>query len=168
MFGVIHFDKRRYNFKFTPKPWSNQRKAAAKRALKRAREKAGLFGEELMEFTTVEDRLTSMDNNCIQRVKLWRDSDAKLLWEIRKKFRALDKEAQNELIEHWNESTMPKEPFRFASLLERYERDPLTFKRDKGLVYPYTKVIINNGVSNIVEISKEEYWNTIYRIDSNK
>jgi len=168
MFGRIFFDKKRYNIKASPKAWSNQRIASAKRSLQKAREKAGLFGEELMEFTTVEQRLTTIDKSFIQRVKDFRNSDAKLLWEIRKKFRALPEDVKNDIEEYWNYISMPKEPFRFASLLHQYEKDPLYFKRLKGLAHAYTRTIVNGNEIKVVEISKEESYMQIYNIDSNK
>lgn len=43
MFNVIEFDKKRYTFNYEARDWNNRRIAAARRALKKEKEKAGLF-----------------------------------------------------------------------------------------------------------------------------
>ena len=76
MWNKIYFDSKRYSFKdFALREWNNRRLAAAKRALKKEKEKAGLF-PELMKFNSVEERVEQMDNMLLQRVKQYRDSAA--------------------------------------------------------------------------------------------
>jgi len=68
----IDFDKKRYPAKtLTPKEWSKQRIAAAKRALKKEKERAGLF-PELMRFNSAEERMEQADSNFLERVVFYR------------------------------------------------------------------------------------------------
>lgn len=166
MWNKIFFDAKRYSFKgFTLREWNNRRLSAAKRSLKKEKEKAGLF-PELMKFNSVEERVEQMDNMLLQRVKQFRDSAAKDIWECRKRFRSLPDNIKNDVIEYWNKSIAPKEPFRFLSLIHRWQVDPLHFEREKGNVSKYTRTIISDGCLKIIEISKDEYWSNLKRIDS--
>lgn len=107
MWNKISFDKKRYCFKdFTLKEWNNRRVSAAKKALLKEKEKAGLF-PELMKFNSVEERIEQVDNMILGRVKQFRNDASK-----------------------------------------------------------YIKTIISNGISKIVEVSKDEYWANLNRIDA--
>lgn len=166
MWNKIYFDAKRYNFKgFTLREWNNRRLSAAKRALKKEKEKAGLFSE-LMKFNSVEERVEQMDNMIVQRVKQFRDSAAEDIIKCRKKFRSLPDNIKIDVIEYWNKSIAPKEPFRFLSLIHRWEVDPLYFEREKGNASKFTKTVILNGNLKVIEISKDEYWSSLTRIDS--
>lgn len=166
MWNKIYFDSERYSFKgFTLKEWNNRRIAAAKRALKKEKEKAGLF-PELMKFNSVEERVEQMDNMLLQRVKQYRDSAAEDIIKCRKRFRSLPDNIKNDVIEYWSKSMVPKEPFRFLSLIHRWDEDPLYFERVKGNASKFIKTVISNGNLKIIEVSKDEYWSSLTRIDS--
>lgn len=168
MWNKIYFDKDEYDKKYLPREWNRRRIAAARRALKKEREKAGLFGEELMRFTSVEERISQVDKNIIERSNTFRNDDARIIWDIRKRFRALPKNIQQEIVDHWNKSMVPKVPFRFSSLIHRYEVDNKFFDRKKGLATKYIKNVLENGVIKIVEVTQEQYWKSIYKIDTVK
>ncbi len=169
MFGVIYFDENRFTKKVKPKEWNNHRRARAKLAIKKQRDKAGLFGEELMQHTTVEQRLTEIDNNFIDRVSSWRKDIAQDLIECRRVFKALPANIKKDITTYWSNSIIPKEPFRFLSLIHRYKEDPLYFERAKGNATKYTKTIIGKDRKiKIVEISVEESFSSLNKIDKNK
>lgn len=166
MWNKISFDTKRYSFKdFTLKEWNNRRVSAAKKALLKEKEKAGLF-PELMKFNSVEERIEQVDNMILERVKQFRNDAAKDLWDCRKRFRELPENIKEDVIAFWNKSAVPKEPFRLLSLIHRWEKDPLYFEREKGNASKYIKTIISNGISKIVEVSKDEYWANLNRIDA--
>lgn len=167
MWNKIHFDKSRYSFSknYSPREWNNRRLAAAKRALRKEQEKAGLF-PELMKFKSVEERINQIDSCVLQRVKQFRDDVAKDFWECRKRFKTLPENIKQDVIIFWNKSFVPKEPFRLLSLIHRWQVDPLYFEREKGNVSKFTKTVISNGNLKIIEVSKDEYWSSLTRIDS--
>lgn len=169
MFGVIYFEEERFIKKVKPKEWNNSRKARAKLAIKKQREKAGLFGEQLMKHTTVEQRLTEIDNNFRSRVSSWRTDIAKDLIECRKVFKSLPLNIKNDIANYWSNSMIPKEPFRFLSLVHQYKIDPLYFERDKGTASKYTRTIIGKDRKiRVEEISIEESFSQLNKIDINK
>lgn len=166
MVQYIKFDKRTYNHRYELREWSNQRIAAAKRALKKEREKAGLFGEELMRFTSVKERQSQVDTMLIKRFQQFRNDAANDIKEVRSKFKKLPGDVQKDILEYWNNIEMPKAPFRFLSLMHNYEIDPLYFKRLKGEAWPYTQTVIGkDGVLRTIEISQEQSMQGIYLID---
>lgn len=75
---------------------------AAKRALKKEREKAGLFGEELMAFTTVEERLAWRRERHDDFGKRIRDFEAKAWREARANLRRLPPESKSRVLDAWN------------------------------------------------------------------
>ena len=165
----IYFDKKEYFFKYEKKEWSSRRIAAAKRALKKEKEKAGLFGEELMNFRSIDERISQIDKAKFESIQKFRDYEARTIRELRKDFRALSYEDKKDVIEYWNKSHIPKVPFRFASLLNNLKIDPLYFKRLKGEAHPYTRTVIRKGGKiEVIEISKEESIAGIYKIDTKK
>lgn len=141
-------------------PWSNQRLAAAKRALKKERERAGLFGEELMRFTTINERISIMEDGKKDFIRRMRGSDARELQEIREKFSKLSDETQDELIAYWNSKgkNYPRKPSFFLGIMLNLERDPLHIKRETGKAHPYTRTVVYGyGDIRIEEITKEQY-----------
>ena len=168
-FKCLKFEKSRYSFSknYSPREWNNKRLAAAKRALKKEQEKAGLF-PELMRFNSVDERINQIDNSVIQRVKEFRSSVAKDFWKCRKIFNTLPQSIKNDVVAFWNKSSAPKEPFRLLSLINRWHIDPLYFEREKGNASKFTQTIISNGTLKVIEVSEDEYWSNINHIDSNK
>ena len=166
MWNIIEFDKKLYGFKeYQPREWNSRRIAAAKRALEKEIEKAGLF-PELMRFHSVEERVIQIDTAVAQRIKQFRDDVASDLWKCRREFKSLPANIQKDVINFWNKSFAPKEPFRLLSLINRYKQDPLYFEREKGNASRYTMSVIKDGVLKVIEISKEQYWKNITQIDS--
>lgn len=166
MWNKIDFEQRRYSFKnFTLREWNNRRLSAAKRALKKEKQKSGLF-PELMKFNTVEERIEQTDNMILARVKQFRNDTARDLWDCRKKFRELPENIKEDVIAFWNKSFAPKEPFRLLSLIHRWKEDNLYFEREKGNASRFIKTVIVNNKPSIVEVSKGEYWASLTRIDS--
>jgi len=152
--------------------WNNRRIGAAKRALKREREKAGLFGEELMRFTSVEERKNQINQSSMDFVERMRKSDARLWREARQYFYALSNDTREEITQYWKRFGCPKRAVYFADLMTQLKRDPKHIKRLIGLASPYTRDIIINGQLHVIEISKEEHeqltWGSIQSIDANK
>ena len=56
----------------------------------------------------------------------------------------------------------------FAAVLVSifYSVSSYIFEREKGNASKYIKTIISNGISRIVEVSKDEYWANLNRIDA--
>ena len=157
---VIKFKKEAYNTKFTPKGVTPCRLAAARKSINKSREKAGLFGEELMNHTDPIERINDKDKELIQRVKDFRSSDAKLLWECRAEWRKLSNETKEYIIRYWNDmkSVRAATPMRLASLLSQIKLDPLHLKRYYKETSRYTKTIVGaDRVARVIEVSKEEY-----------
>lgn len=86
--------------------------ANAKRALEKERQKAGLFGEELMSFKSVEERFEIMKLRKKDFVKNMRDFEAQTWRDARKLFRSFNSrpEIQEKIADYWNKSKMPKDP----------------------------------------------------------
>lgn len=158
---LVTFDKKRKVKKYKFKEWNNYRIAAAKRALKKEKKRAGLFPDELMRFKSIEERIMMIEVNLKSRIKHFRDYDAQVILRIKKKFKSLNIEAQEEVIEEWNKSLIPKEPFRLASMIHSYMKDPLCFKRRRGEAHPYIKGLIIDGIHTVIEVSKEDYYKHI-------
>lgn len=157
---VIKFDKEAYNTKFAPKGVTPHRLAAAKRAINNSREKAGLFGEDLMSHTCPIERINNKDAELIQRVKDFRSSDAKLLWEFRAEWKKLSEETKRYIVRYWDDmkSVRSATPMRFASLLSSLRLDPLYLKRYYKEASRYIKTIIGEDrIPRVIEVSKEEY-----------
>lgn len=147
--------------------WNNRRIGAAKRALKREREKAGLFGEELMRFTSVEERKSQINQSSTDFVERMRKLDARFWREGRAFYYSLPKEEREEIRAYWEKVPYRKEGMRFASLMTQLKRDPKHIKRLIGLASPYTRGIIINGERHVVEITKEEHDELINRAFEN-
>lgn len=147
--------------------WSNRRIGSAKRALKREREKAGLFGEELMRFTSVEERKSQINQRSTDFVERMRKLDARFWREGRAFYYSLSKEEREEIRTYWKKVPYRKEGMRFASLMTQLKRDPKHIKRLIGLASPYTRGIIINGERHVVEITKEEHDELINRAFEN-
>ena len=147
--------------------WNNRRIGAAKRALKREREKAGLFGEELMRFTSVEERKSQINQASTDFVERMRRLDAQFWREGRAFYYSLSKEEREEIMAYWEKVPYRKEGMRFASLMTQLKRDPKHIKRLIGLASPYTRGIIINGERHVVEITKEEHDELINRAFEN-
>jgi len=140
--------------------WSKHRIGAAKRALKKERDRAGLFGEELMRFTTIEERIFIMENSKKDFIRRMRGRDASELLKIREKFSKLNDETQDELIAYWNSKgkNYPRKPSFFLGIMLDLERDPLYIKRESGKAHPYTRTVVyGHGDIRIEEITKEQY-----------
>lgn len=137
--------------------WSNRRIGSAKRALKREREKAGLFGEELMRFTSVEERKSQINQRSTDFVERMRKLDARFWREGRAFYYSLSKEEREEIRTYWKKVPYRKEGMRFASLMTQLKREPKHIKRLIGLASPYTRDIIINGEVCVYEISKKEH-----------
>lgn len=166
----IDFDKKRYPAKtLTPKEWSKQRIAAAKRALKKEKERAGLF-PELMRFNSAEERMEQADSNFLERVVFYRKKIAEDLKQCKKEFRALPEEIKKSIVKYWKDTYMPKEPFRLLGLINEYKKDSLYFERMKGNASKFTETVISydsfgTKISKIVEITNDKYWSNLQRID---
>lgn len=165
------FDKSDIRYEDIPE-WNNRRIAAAKRALKKERERAGLFGEELMRFKSVEERQTQINERSYDFVHRMREYDTRTWREARAYYYSLSKEGRLETKQYWEGSRSPKEAFRFADLITQLRRDPKYIKRKIGLASPYTRDIIINGQLHVIEITKQEHDEFINRsyvnIDANK
>jgi hypothetical protein len=70
MFKKIKFDKANYSLSKDLRPWNNRRLAAAKRAVKKEIEKAGLF-PELARFSSVEERVSQIDSSMRDRINFF-------------------------------------------------------------------------------------------------
>lgn len=83
---------------------TTQRIAAAKRALKKEREKAGLFQDELMRYKTIDERFFIQEQRRKDFVKRMRSFEARMWIEARKLFRSLKHhpKVQKKIIESWN------------------------------------------------------------------
>ena len=104
--------------------WSPLMIGAAKRALKKERDRAGLFGEEIMRFKSVDERMSQMDERMMSFSKRIRSYDAELWCKARKSLRAMPKHIQIEIVTFWNESNRPKKAVYFAGLIRRIEENP--------------------------------------------
>lgn len=114
---------------YTPTIINNRHIGAAKRALKKEKEKAGLF-PDLMRFNSIEERLFQKEENKQEFVKRMRSSDAKFWIKARKELATLPLKTQKRLLEKWNNSEtrlMNAEAFRFASLVSDAVRYPDKF-----------------------------------------
>lgn len=168
MYKLFNFAKENTLYGFTLKEWNNRRIGAAKRALKREKEKAGLF-PELMKFNSVEERMSQVDNMILERIKQFRNDKALDLWKCRTKFRNLPQDIKKDVLEFWNNSIAPKEPFRLLSLIHRWEEDNLYFERIKGNASKFTMSVIGiDRVLRVVEVSQDEYYAHMGAIDNNK
>lgn len=89
---------------------TSRKVAYAKRALEKKRAKAGLFGEELMRFKTIEERFEMMKFRKKELVKNMRHFEAKAWREARKLFKSFsyNPSLQKKIIEYWNNSEIPK------------------------------------------------------------
>lgn len=102
-------------------------------------------------------------------VKQFRSNVALDLWNCRKEFKLLPMDIKKDVIEFWNKSYVPKEPFRFLSLIHRWKVDPLYFEREKGNASRYIKSIIGaDGTLKVIEVSQDEYYAHMGYIDKNK
>lgn len=133
------------------------RVAAAKRAVKKERERAGLFGEELMRFTTPEQRLDQMDTRFVEFAERIRGYTAETWRKNRQKLSKMPAKLRKEVLDYWNSSPVPKRADNLADLIHQLEVDPKYLMRKDGRAHPYTRTVVNRGVITIEEISEEAY-----------
>lgn len=118
--------KKHEKIKITP-----QKIAAAKRALKKERERAGLFTDELMRFKTIEERFEIQEQRRKNFVNRMRSFEAKMWIEARKLFRNLKHhpEVQKNIIKSWNKFPV-KDPAYLIDLIhgELYTAGLATFR----------------------------------------
>lgn len=95
----MRFDR---HFRYEPRERTPARIAAAKRAIRKEKERAGLFGEELMRFTSVEERFAQMDERARHMVSRWRSYDAKIWIKARRLMQTLDTRRRDEVLRVWH------------------------------------------------------------------
>ena len=149
----------KYDIRYQQREWNNRRKAAAKRALKKERERAGLFGEELMRFKTVEERMDQVDGMSLSYARRMRMYEADRIKSLRKKLRSMPEHIREEILDYWNSEdiTIPRKSHFLSDLITQMERDPKHIKRLTGEAPPYIKNIVINGKLKIVDIPRDEY-----------
>jgi hypothetical protein len=148
----------RHDINHEPIIWTSRKIAAAKAAVTKERQRAGLFGEELMRFTTVEERMAMIEARNLLFVRRSRSFEAKTWAEARRKFGSLPISMQAEIKAYWNSfKHLPKTATNFADLLYQIEIDPKFLARKRGEASPYTRTIVSGGKVAVVEISKEEH-----------
>lgn len=130
--------------------WTNLMVGAAKRAVKKERDRAGLFGEELMRFKTVDERISQMDERMISFSKRIRSYDAELWGKAKKSLRSMPKNIQYQILAFWNESNYPKKAVYFADLIWQIQKNPNYIKDKNEPWFP------------------ENWEEAFIRIDSNK
>lgn len=110
--------------------WTPRMIGAAKRALKKELYRSGLFGEELMRFKSVEERIQQIDNRRLSFSTSIRSYDAQLWVKSRKFLRLMPKDIQDEILCFWNKSNYPKKAVYFASLIWQIQKNP-NYIKDK-------------------------------------
>lgn len=97
--------------------------AAAVRAVKKEREMAGLFGEELMRFTTPEERLEQMARRSKEICARWRTHEARGWRRARRELRMLPAVLRLAVMKRWNSDILLFNNRRTATALCEEIRD---------------------------------------------
>lgn len=119
---------------YAPREINNRHIGAAKRALKKEKEKAGLF-PELMRFNSVEERLSQIEENSKEFARRNRNSDAQFWLKARSDLKTLPVKTQKKILEKWNNPDtrhVRAEAFRFASLVTSAKRYPARFEHEEA------------------------------------
>lgn len=148
----------RHEIRYEPINWTPRKIAAAKAALTRERKRAGLFGEQLMRFKSIEERMEQINERRAAYVRRSRSFEAQAWVQARRTFKSLPASLQNEVKAYWSSlKRMPRTATNFADLLYQIKIDPKYLARKRGEASPYTRTVVCGGRVIVEEISKEEH-----------
>lgn len=115
-------------YNFGPSP---RRVAAAKRALKKQREKLPLFASEIAAGQpTPEERIEFYDQALLKMIKRMRDFDASQWREGRAMLRELTPESRKRFIEYWNNCYGPKKAHYLCTMLQYWNGEECDYSKN--------------------------------------
>lgn len=106
----------RYMLKETSYEVTPRKLAAARRAIEKDRERCGLF-PEMMQFTTVDDRIDAIARGRRLWVADMRQRQADGWREARRRLRALPPITRDAIKRYWAQATMPGDPVYLMGLI---------------------------------------------------
>jgi len=123
---VLEFNRDPYReiYKEIPRGPTPRRLAAAKRALRRQRDKLPLFADEIAAGQpTPEERIKYFDEMHVEWLKRRRKYTASVWRRARKALREMDEAEQRRLLKFWNEDWLgPRDACYFADLVRNWDK----------------------------------------------
>ncbi len=115
---------------FVTKRFSSKRSlAAGKKAVKKQKEKWGLFYNELAEFKSAEERRDKNIEKFIKIFRNWRKKEAEFWKYARRKYFALNKEQREKIKFVYEKSSTPNKPERLADFIHYLKTEPEEFEK---------------------------------------